>query len=109
VNAKSETIYRAKARPYSLEIEAEFQTNYSRIARVIARVVRDPSRAEELAVEVFYRLWRDSGVAPDATNGCTRPPFGSVWTSSGDGLDVRDTSDSFEGQIQTRRRNNCIR
>ena len=68
MNAKSEAFYGAKTQPDSLDIEAVFQTNYSRIARIIARVVRDPSRAEELAVEVFYRLWRDSSVATQATN-----------------------------------------
>ncbi len=41
------------------DFEATFRANYGRIARVIARVVRDPARAEELAVEVFLKLWRN--------------------------------------------------
>jgi RNA polymerase sigma-70 factor (ECF subfamily) len=44
------------AEPFDLE--ATFHTHYRRIARVIARVIHDPSRAEELAVDVFYKLWR---------------------------------------------------
>ena len=40
------------------DFEAIFRTQYDRIARVIARVVRDPARAEDLAVEVFVQLWR---------------------------------------------------
>jgi len=33
-----------------------FRQYYARVARLISRVVRDPGRAEELAVEVFLRL-----------------------------------------------------
>ena len=36
--------------------EETFRTRYGRIARVIASVVRDPARAEELAVEVFLKV-----------------------------------------------------
>jgi len=39
-----------EARP---DLEAVFHAQYGRIARVIASVIRDPARAEELAVEVF--------------------------------------------------------
>jgi RNA polymerase sigma-70 factor (ECF subfamily) len=35
------------------DLETIFCAEYKRIARVIARVTRDPARAEELAVEVF--------------------------------------------------------
>jgi RNA polymerase sigma-70 factor (ECF subfamily) len=42
----------------AFDFETVFHAHYPRIARVIARVVRDPARAEELAVEVFYKLWR---------------------------------------------------
>lgn len=41
------------------DFEAVFRSQYARIARVIARVVRDPARSEELAVEVFLKLWRN--------------------------------------------------
>lgn len=41
------------------DFEATFRAQYERIARVIARVVQDPARAEELAVEVFLKLWRN--------------------------------------------------
>ncbi len=40
------------------DFEATFRAQYERIARVIRRVVHDPARAEELAVEVFLKLWR---------------------------------------------------
>jgi len=43
------------------DIETVFQAHYERIARVIARVLRDPSRAEELAVEVFLKWSRNPG------------------------------------------------
>lgn len=38
--------------------EEIFRAQYGRIARMIARVTRDPARAEELAVEVFLKFWR---------------------------------------------------
>ena len=46
----------------AFDFEAFFYLHYDRIARVIVRVVRDPARAEELAVEVFWKLWRNPAV-----------------------------------------------
>jgi len=44
--------------PAPFDFEHTFRAQYERIARVIAGVVQDPARAEELAVEVFLKLWR---------------------------------------------------
>ena len=41
------------------DFEDTFSAHYERIARVIRRVVNDPARAEELAAEVFLKLWRN--------------------------------------------------
>ncbi len=49
-----------------LDLEAIFELQYERIARVIARVLRDPARAEELAVEVFLKLSRRKKVQGDS-------------------------------------------
>lgn len=40
------------------DFETFFYANYERTARAIARVIRDPARAEELTVEAFWNLWR---------------------------------------------------
>jgi RNA polymerase sigma-70 factor (ECF subfamily) len=40
------------------DFETVFHAHYDRIARTIARVTGDPARAEELAVDVFWKLWR---------------------------------------------------
>ncbi|SPE29695.1 RNA polymerase, sigma-24 subunit, ECF subfamily [Candidatus Sulfopaludibacter sp. SbA3] len=40
-------------------LDAIFRTHYERIARVIGRVIHDQARAEELAVEVFLKWWRN--------------------------------------------------
>jgi RNA polymerase sigma-70 factor (ECF subfamily) len=40
------------------DFDALFRAEYPRIVRAIARVTGDPSRAEELAVEAFWRLSR---------------------------------------------------
>jgi RNA polymerase sigma-70 factor (ECF subfamily) len=46
-----------------------FQAYYERTARLIARLVKDPARAEELAVEVFWKLWRNPQAHGDAVGG----------------------------------------
>jgi RNA polymerase sigma-70 factor, ECF subfamily len=51
----SEALVEMNPREAPRDIEAVFQTHYTRLARVIASVIRDPARAEELAVEVFLK------------------------------------------------------
>lgn len=58
MNASREAVAEMKPVVDRLDIDTIFQTQYERIARVIARVLRDPARAEELAVEVFLRWLR---------------------------------------------------
>ena len=59
VNAPSEAVVEAHTSDAMFDIEAVFRTHYARIARIIERVVRDRGRSEELAVEVFLKLWRN--------------------------------------------------
>jgi RNA polymerase sigma-70 factor (ECF subfamily) len=40
-------------------LDAIFRAHYERISRVIGRVIHDQARAEELAVEVFLKWWRN--------------------------------------------------
>jgi RNA polymerase sigma-70 factor (ECF subfamily) len=42
----------------SAGVECLFVAQYERVARLIGRVIRDPGRAEELAVEVFLKYSR---------------------------------------------------
>ena len=51
------------------DFDSVFRLYYTRVARLIARIVRDPGRAEELAVEVFYRLWRNPKAHGDQVGG----------------------------------------
>jgi RNA polymerase sigma-70 factor (ECF subfamily) len=44
----------------SFDFDDVFRAQYRRTARVICRVIQDPSRAEEVAVDVFCKLWRTS-------------------------------------------------
>ena len=53
-------------------IEAIFSEHYDRIARVIARVIRDPARAEELAVEALLRWSRNGKTLDGAAGGLYR-------------------------------------
>lgn len=58
VSTATEAISEMNANEASFNIESVFRDHYGRVARIIVRVVRDPARAEELAVEVFLKLWR---------------------------------------------------
>ena len=56
----------AAAQASSIDLETIFSAHYDRVARVIARVTRDPARAEELAVEVFLRWPSNQPEHPEA-------------------------------------------
>jgi RNA polymerase sigma-70 factor, ECF subfamily len=60
VNAPHEVAADLPALAAGFDFEALFRAQYARIAGLIARVVRDQARAEELAVEVFLKLSRDA-------------------------------------------------
>jgi len=51
------------------DFEAVFHAQYARIARVISRVVRDSARAEELSVEVFWKLLHTAGAHGPGVSG----------------------------------------
>jgi RNA polymerase sigma-70 factor, ECF subfamily len=55
VDALSEAIVGAKPNDAWDDIERVFRTHYVRLVRVIAKVIRDPARAEKLAVEVCLK------------------------------------------------------
>jgi RNA polymerase sigma-70 factor (ECF subfamily) len=56
-------------REASFDFEAFFHAHYQRIARAIARVIGDHARAEELAVEAFWKLWRSPRVQGENSGG----------------------------------------
>ena len=58
MDAQTDAMQQIDTRPADFDFESCFHTNYARIARAIARIVGDPGRAEELAVEAFWKLWR---------------------------------------------------
>ena len=68
VSTARQTAVEIEAAPPQPDLETTFAAYYGRIARVIARIIRDPARAEELAVEVFLKWSRNrsfrSGAAP---------------------------------------------
>lgn len=69
VNASIEASAEGRDHSPPFDIEATFLAQYDRIARVIGRVVRDPARAEELAVEAFLKLWRTRSAHGDNWQG----------------------------------------
>jgi RNA polymerase sigma-70 factor (ECF subfamily) len=61
VDAHGDVLPAALNPPADQEIDLAFRQHYARIARVIARVIGNRGRAEELAVEAFLRWWRRTG------------------------------------------------
>ena len=59
MSTSSEAVADSNANETHLDIETLFRVHYGRVARIIARAVRDRARSEELAVEVFLKLWRN--------------------------------------------------
>lgn len=59
VDALSGAVVEMKPNQNGVEIESIFHAQYARMARVIARVIRDPARTEELAVDVFLKWSRN--------------------------------------------------
>lgn len=62
MNARSEAVPQTGVSQGQPDFGEIFHTHYPRIARVIARMVQDPGRAEELAAEVFWKFWRNSKI-----------------------------------------------
>src|SRR6185312_6404092 len=58
VNAQPKAVPGPGAPDQAFDFEAFFRAHYARLARVIARITGDPARAEELAVEALWKLWR---------------------------------------------------
>lgn len=56
VDAVSEALVDTNPDEAGLDLETVFRAQYGRIVRVIARVIRDGARAEDLAVEVFLKF-----------------------------------------------------
>ena len=92
MNASGELAADIKAGQADFDLEDLFRAQYRHIADVIARVVRDPARAEELAVEVFLKLSRNRkaqgenalGACPINATRTTRIPGFPVARNLGD-------------------------
>jgi RNA polymerase sigma-70 factor (ECF subfamily) len=69
VSALGEAVVGSKPTEAGFDLETVFCAQYERIIRVIARVVRDRARAEELAVEVFLKLSRNRAAQGENTEG----------------------------------------
>lgn len=55
--------------PCTDRLDVVFRAQYERIARVIGRVIHDQARAEELAVEVFLKWWRNPQAHTESAEG----------------------------------------
>lgn len=72
VHAPDELADMAAAQAVSPDFESIFHAHYAGIVRVALRIVGEPARAEELAVEAFWRLWRHPEAHGDASGGWLR-------------------------------------
>jgi RNA polymerase sigma-70 factor (ECF subfamily) len=62
VNAPSESAQALETHEAPFDFVSVFRAHYERVARVIARVIGEQARAEELAAELFLKLWRSPSV-----------------------------------------------
>ncbi len=69
VRAPSQTSEGPEVEEGPLSFEGIFDLHYSRIARAIARITGDPSRSEELAMEVFWKFWQTPQAHGDKAGG----------------------------------------
>jgi RNA polymerase sigma-70 factor (ECF subfamily) len=60
MEAGSESITGIRVESQQADFDDVFRAHYARIARVIARMVQDPGRAEELAADVFWKYLHGS-------------------------------------------------
>ena len=58
MNAQPDAVPAPETGDGVFDFDAVFQSHYPRLARVIARLIGDPGRAEELAVEALWKLWQ---------------------------------------------------
>lgn len=68
-----ETVDERHDRDSATDLEGRFETffrsHYDRIARAVSRLVGDPARAEDLAVEAFWKLWRNPQAQDEKAGG----------------------------------------
>jgi RNA polymerase sigma-70 factor, ECF subfamily len=58
VNADTEPIAEPRSKSsVGLDFDAVFRAHYDRVSRAITAIVHDDARAEDLTVEVFWKLW----------------------------------------------------
>jgi RNA polymerase sigma-70 factor (ECF subfamily) len=69
MHAPTEAAAASPTRLATFDFEAIFRSDYSRIARAINRIIGDSARAEDLAVEAFWRLWRTPPAHGDNAGG----------------------------------------
>jgi RNA polymerase sigma-70 factor (ECF subfamily) len=58
VEADSPSLSDVSSSSQAFDFERVFLTQFPHIARIIASIVRNPARAEDVTVEVFWKLWR---------------------------------------------------
>ncbi len=66
---QSQPVALVAAEILAFDLDSVFRAQYPRVARVIARVVKDEARAEELSVEVFLKLSRTRRAQAANVNG----------------------------------------
>jgi len=100
MEAQSEPAVLIAAEATPFDFESLFHEQYARIAKVIGRILGDPARAEELAVEVFCKLLRiRSAHGAGSLVGYTEPPSGEPWMSSASSRGVKSmNSSSADGE-----------
>lgn len=69
MDAPNEAVVEMKFNETRVDLGTIFHAQYERIARVITGVIKDPARAEELAVEVFLKWSRNRNAQGENAEG----------------------------------------
>ena len=69
MHAPTEAAEASAASVTAFDFEAVFRSDFPRIARAITRIIGDPARAEDLAVDAFWRLWQTPRAQGDSSGG----------------------------------------
>ena len=69
VDAANDGVVEMSLNDAELDLETIFHAQYERLARVIAGIIKDPARAEELAVEVFLKWERTPNAHAEGAEG----------------------------------------
>jgi len=88
-----ESLAVAPDQTHAFDFKAVFHDQYPRVVRLISRIVNDSGRSEDIAVEVFLKLWQTAKAHGENVNGWL---YRTAIRMSLDGLRRRNRREKYE-------------